>query len=142
LIYQLPPECRTLHTGYQKPLPDDNSYKSSAVAEMGGDRLGTTDMGQKVGGLLCPFHGGAVSTSNTMSPGPRPTTVPSGILINPAVWPQYTNVTHRQDRCGPVAQGKPLLAMVTKIKQIKFKLCNGNQQHILLRTINVPQKVS
>jgi len=29
-------------------------YKSSAVAEMG-DHLVTTDMGQKVGGLLCPF---------------------------------------------------------------------------------------
>jgi len=25
-----------------------------------------------------------------MSPWPRPTSVPSGILIRPAVWPQYT----------------------------------------------------
>jgi len=32
----------------------DMEYKSSAVAEMG-DRLATTDMGRKVGGLLCPF---------------------------------------------------------------------------------------
>jgi len=31
--------------------------KSSAVAEMG-DRLATIDMGQKVGGLLCPFPWG------------------------------------------------------------------------------------
>ena len=30
------------------------------------------------------------STSNTMSPGPRLTSVPSGILIYPAVWPQRT----------------------------------------------------
>jgi len=34
--------------------------------------------------------------SNTMSPGPRTTSVPSGILIHPTVWPQYTNVTDRQ----------------------------------------------
>ena len=31
--------------------------KSSAVTEMG-DRLATIDIGQKVRGLLCPFHGG------------------------------------------------------------------------------------
>ena len=37
----------------------------------------------------------AGSPSNT--PWPRPTSVPSGILIHPAVWPQYTNVTDRTD---------------------------------------------
>jgi len=31
---------------------------------------------------------GAGSPSNTVSPGPRPTSVPSGILISSAVWPQ------------------------------------------------------
>jgi len=36
------------------------------------------------------FGGGAGSPSNTMSPGPRPTVIPSGILINPTVWPQHT----------------------------------------------------
>jgi len=41
---------------------------------------------------------GAVSLSNTMSPGLRPTSVPSFILIHPTLWPQYTNVTDRQDR--------------------------------------------
>jgi len=30
------------------------------------------------------------SKVNTMSPRPRPTSVPSGILIHPAVWPQQT----------------------------------------------------
>jgi len=60
------------------------------------------------GGLLClfPSAGGAArSPSNTVSPGPRPTSVPSDILIHPTVWPQYTNVTDRQDRQdnGPVA---------------------------------------
>jgi len=40
---------------------------------------------------LCPFGGGgAGSPSNTMWPGPRPTSLPGGILIHPAVWPQQT----------------------------------------------------
>ena len=58
--------------------------KSSAVAEMG-DRLATIDVGRKVGELLCPSPWGVGSPSNTMSPGPRPTSVPSGILIHPTV---------------------------------------------------------
>jgi len=76
--------------------------KSSALPEMG-DRLATVDMGRKVGGGCCarvPFHGAAGSLSNTMLPGPRPTSVPSGILIHLTVWPQYTDVTDRQN---PVA---------------------------------------
>jgi len=43
--------------------------------------------------LLTYFLGGAGSPSNTVWPGPRP--IPSGILIHPTVWPQYT-VTDRQ----------------------------------------------
>jgi len=31
-----------------------------------------------------------------MWPGPRPTCMPSFILIRPTVWPQYTNVTDKQ----------------------------------------------
>jgi len=50
----------------------------------------------KSGGCRAHFRGGAGSPSNTMSPGPRPTSVLSGILIHPTVWPQYTNVTYRQ----------------------------------------------
>jgi len=47
-------------------------------------------MGPKLG--LCPFCGaGSQSNTNyTMSPGPRLTSVPSGILIHPGVWPQRT----------------------------------------------------
>ena len=70
--------------------------KSSAVAEMG-DRLATVDMGRKVAMGCC--GGSWVTTgspSNTMWPGPRPTSLPSGILLHPTVWPQYTNVTDRQ----------------------------------------------
>jgi len=59
--------------------------------------------------------------SNTMSPGPRPTSVPTyvpcGILIHPAFWPQYTNVTDRQD-IGPVAYGEPLLVTVAQKLQV------------------------
>jgi len=34
------------------------------------------------------FWGGAGSPSNTKSPGPRPTSISSGILIYAAIWPQ------------------------------------------------------
>ena len=44
------------------------------------NRLATTDMGRKLGDVP-PFVGGAESPINTMSPWPRPTAVPSGILI-------------------------------------------------------------
>ena len=52
-------------------------------------RLAATDMGRKLRAV--PFGGsGAVSLSNTMWPGPRPTSMQSFILIHPAVWPQQT----------------------------------------------------
>jgi len=63
--------------------------KCSAVAEMG-DPLATIHMGRKGEGCCVPFGRGAGSPSNTTSPGPRPTSVPSGILIHPAIWPQQT----------------------------------------------------
>jgi len=57
--------------------------ESSALAEMG-DR-GHNRHGPKRG-CYAPFAGGeAGSRSNTMWPGPRSTSVPSGVL---AVWPQ------------------------------------------------------
>ena len=47
--------------------------------------------GQKIARAGCaPLFGGAGSPSNTKSPGPRPTSILSGILIHPAVWPQRT----------------------------------------------------
>jgi len=70
-----------------------------------GDRLATIDMGRKVGAAVPHSVGKVGSPSNTMSPGSRPTSIPSGILIHPTVWPQYINVTDRRDRQenGPVA---------------------------------------
>jgi len=49
---------------------------------------------EKIGEAVVPLWvGGAGSPSNTMSLGPRPTSVPSGILIHETVWPQYMRVT-------------------------------------------------
>jgi len=46
--------------------------------------------GPKMGGCAPFFRGGEAGyPTNTMWPGPRPTSVPSGILIHPVVWPQY-----------------------------------------------------
>jgi len=66
----------------------------SAVTGMG-DGLATIDMGRKVGAAMSLSVGAVGSPPNTMSPGPRPTSIPSGILIHATVWPQYTNVTDR-----------------------------------------------
>ena len=44
-----------------------------------------------MGAALSPFLGrGAGSPSNAMSLWPRPTSIPSGILIHAAIWPQQT----------------------------------------------------
>ena len=75
-----------------------------------GDRLATIDMGRKAEGYCVPLRGRAWSPSNTMLPGPRPTSVPSGILIYPTVWGQHTKVTGRTNRNGP----GPLLVMVAQ----------------------------
>ena len=84
---------------YASLFPVAYLNESSAVTEMG-DRLVTIVMGRKVGG------GASVSLSlGELGPhltqcrlGRGHTLVPSGILIHPTVWPQYTTVTERQDR--------------------------------------------
>jgi len=65
--------------------------KCSAVAETR-DRFATVDIGRKVGAAVPLSVGEAGSSSNTMSPGPRPTSVTSGILIHPIFRPQYISV--------------------------------------------------
>ena len=72
-----------------------HNNKSSAVAEMG-DRLATIDRPKSDGAAVPISVGAAGSRSNTVWPEPRPTSVPSGILIHPTIWPQYTNVTGRR----------------------------------------------
>jgi len=74
-------------------------------------------MGQKVGGVAVPLSvGGAGFPSNTMSLGSLPTSVPSGILIHPTVWPQYTNVTDRtgQDKQRSDSIGRTVLQTVAQ----------------------------
>jgi len=60
-------------------------------------RLATIDVGQKLGAPPL-WVKGAGSPCSIMWPGPRPTCMPSFILIRPTVRPQCTNVTDRQDR--------------------------------------------
>jgi len=67
-----------------KNLPPTTYYnKSPAVAEIG-DHLAKIDISQKEEGGAVPFSGGGGTwaPSNTMWPGLRSTTVPSGILIH------------------------------------------------------------
>jgi len=45
-------------------------------------------MGRNFGGSAPFLEREAGYPSNTKSPGSRPTSVPSGILIHPAIWPQ------------------------------------------------------
>jgi len=62
----------------------------------GHNRHGPKQHSLKSEGVTVPFSvGGTGSPSNTMSHEPRLTAIPSGILIHPTVWPQYTNVTDR-----------------------------------------------
>jgi len=45
--------------------------------------------GPKIGGCSVPlFGGGRAGFPSTMSLGPMPTSLPSGILTHPAIWPQ------------------------------------------------------
>jgi len=64
--------------------------KSSAEAEMGDH--GHNRHGLKRGRGCCAVHLSrrAGTPSSTMWPGPRCTSVPSGVFIHPAVWPQWT----------------------------------------------------
>ena len=50
---------------------------------------------------------------HAMSPGPRPTSVSSGIVIRPTVRLQYANVTDRQDRERSDCIGRTVLQTVT-----------------------------
>jgi len=70
----------------RQPLVEN---KCSSVAEMG-ERFATIDMDQKERGSPVPLLGGAGSPYNSTLPGPRSTSVATGTLIHPAVWPQQT----------------------------------------------------
>ena len=86
-----------------------------SAAEMG-DRLATIDRGRKVGDRAAvPLSVGEDgSPSNTMLPWLRSISFLSGILIHPTVWPQYTNVTDRQDRQRSDSIGRTVLQTVAR----------------------------
>jgi len=86
LIRLLNPSCPQSPPSISSSSPTLQN-NSSVVAEVG-DRLATIDVGQKVGAAVPLSVGGAESPSSTMWPEPRPTSVPSGILIHSAVWLQ------------------------------------------------------
>ena len=50
--------------------------------------FGHSRRGPKIGGCCAPFLEGELGPSNTVSPGPWSTSVPSGILIHPVILPQ------------------------------------------------------
>ena len=64
------------------------SNNSSEVAEMGDH--GHNRHGPKIASRRALSLGATGSPSNTKSPGPRRTSIPSGILIHSAIWPQQT----------------------------------------------------
>ena len=70
-----------------RPIFNLKDYKSSAVAEMGD--CGHNRHGLKREGLLCPFTGGLGPSLTQKSPRLRPTSIPSGISMHPALWPQH-----------------------------------------------------
>ena len=85
--------------------------------------------------MLCPFPWGAVFPSKAMSPGSRSTSVPSGILIHPTVWPQYTNVTALQTgQTGQRFRGIGRRRTVTCNGRPKTTMC---KVHEILCTLHV-----
>jgi len=59
-------------------------------------------MGQKLGrGLRRLSEEGAGSPYNTKSPGQRPTSIPSGILIHPVIWPHHNRYGRRLGGSAP-----------------------------------------
>jgi len=67
-------------------MEKDTADKSSAVAEMGDH--GHNRHGQKRGGGCYAPFAEAATPPNKMWPGPRPTSMPSAILIHQAILPQ------------------------------------------------------
>jgi len=98
-------------------------------------------MGRKFG--AASFRGGGTGTpSNTKWPGPSSTCMPSCILIRPTIWPQYTNVTDRQDRQDKQrsdSRGRTVLQTVAQkfFKIIFISFYNGTMLEIKqIRTVN------
>jgi len=68
------------------------NYFKQQLSCWNGQPLDHNRHGPKSGGAAVPLSMGGAGIHLTMSPAPRPTSIPSGILIRPTDWPQYTNV--------------------------------------------------
>jgi len=79
-------------------------------------------MGRKFGGSAAFLGRGAGCPSNTMCLGPRPTCMPSFILIHSGIWPQCTNVA---DRTGQRSDsiGRTVLQTVRPINSVCLCHC-------------------
>jgi len=87
-------------------------------------------MSLKQGEVMCPFCSGAGSPSSTMWPGPMPTSIPSSILIHPAIWPQQI-WAETWGGCAPLDEGQvgPHLTQCTRAEaylHAKFHLDPSN----------------
>jgi len=66
-------------------------------------RLATIDMGRKLGAV--PLLGGAATHLTQKSPRSRPISIPSGILVHPAIWTQRTLAENWGGGCAPLEEG-------------------------------------
>ena len=89
--------------------------RAQQLLRWAGDRA-RAKWAEKWGTGCCALSvGEAGSQSDTMWPGPRPTSISSGILIHLTVWPQYANVTDRQtDRQRSDSIGRTVLQTVAQ----------------------------
>jgi len=63
-------------------------------------------VGRKWREAAVPLSVGELGPRLTVPPGLRPTSIPSGMLIHPTGWPQYTNVTDREKGQGSRSIGR------------------------------------
>jgi len=115
------------------------------VASWSIQQFGRNRHGPKIGGST-PFWGArAGSPSNTVWPGLRPTCTPSYMLIHPTVWPQYTNITERQDRTDNslIAYGEPFYKRSPKIDETNRPVahCILSTQHLFGDAILLDHRV-
>ena len=81
--------------------------------------------------MLLSGGGRTGSSCNTMWPGPRSTSVPSGTLIHPTVWRQYTNVTDRQNRQRSDSIGRTILQTAAqKRRELSLLVVMGNREKL------------
>jgi len=77
----------TLLTVLQNQIFKNPPFEQVLSSSWDGPRFGHNKHRPKIDGAVPLLGGGAGSLCSTLRPGPRPTFIPSGTLIHPAVWP-------------------------------------------------------